>query len=98
MQLARLLDQKSQRSDITWGGGCVAIKPPTLKHEFDPLGDSNDPPQVLAGNNLCPGEGLLAAKSGAVDADLARVVNAWHTLPDAVKAGIVAMVKAAAGR
>jgi len=31
-----------------------------------------------------------------LDADLASVVAAWHELPEAVKAGIVAMVNAAA--
>jgi len=31
------------------------------------------------------------------DADLASVVNAWPHLPKAVKAGIVAMVRAARG-
>jgi hypothetical protein len=29
------------------------------------------------------------------DPDLARIVDAWPTLPEAVRAGIVAMVKAA---
>jgi hypothetical protein len=29
--------------------------------------------------------------------DLAAVIDAWDRLPDAVKAGIVAMVKAATG-
>jgi hypothetical protein len=31
------------------------------------------------------------------DPDLAAVAAAWPTLPDALRAGIVAMVKAAAG-
>jgi hypothetical protein len=30
-----------------------------------------------------------------VDADLAAVMDAWPTLPEAIKAGILAMVKAA---
>jgi hypothetical protein len=30
------------------------------------------------------------------DPDLATIVNAWDQLPEAVRAGIVAMVKAAA--
>ena len=34
-------------------------------------------------------------KPPAGDPDLAQVITAWPTLPDAVKAGIVAMVKAA---
>jgi hypothetical protein len=32
------------------------------------------------------------------DPDLATVVNAWDRLPEAVRAGILAMVKAAAKR
>jgi hypothetical protein len=32
-----------------------------------------------------------------VDPDLAAVIDAWDRLPEAVKAGIVAMVKAALG-
>jgi hypothetical protein len=32
------------------------------------------------------------------DPDLATVVDAWDRLPEAVRAGIVAMVKAAGGR
>jgi hypothetical protein len=34
----------------------------------------------------------------SIDADLQRVVEAWPALPEAVKAGIVAMVKAAANQ
>jgi hypothetical protein len=32
------------------------------------------------------------------DPELAHIVDAWPTLPDAIKAGIVAMVKAASGK
>jgi hypothetical protein len=38
-----------------------------------------------------------AAVGAAVGADLAAIIQAWHSLPAAVKAGIVAMVKAAKG-
>ena len=34
-------------------------------------------------------------ESDRIDADLAKVVAAWPTLPDPLKAGILAMVKAA---
>jgi hypothetical protein len=30
-----------------------------------------------------------------IDTELARIVDAWPTLPDAIKAGIMAMVEAA---
>jgi hypothetical protein len=36
-----------------------------------------------------------AAKSGALDADLRLVIEAWPNLPEAVLANIVATVKAA---
>ncbi len=39
--------------------------------------------------------GALAAEIGPVAPDLADLLTAWPTLPDPVKAGIVAMVKAA---
>jgi hypothetical protein len=38
----------------------------------------------------------LATDTCQTDPDLATVVDAWDRLPEAVRAGIVAMVKAAA--
>jgi hypothetical protein len=32
------------------------------------------------------------------DPDLARIVDAWPSLPDAIKAGILAMIEAASKR
>lgn len=37
----------------------------------------------------------LIARSGKTDPDLAHLIEAWPGLPDALKAGILAMVKAA---
>jgi hypothetical protein len=37
----------------------------------------------------------LATDTCQTDLDLARIVDAWPTLPEALKAGILAMVKAA---
>jgi hypothetical protein len=42
--------------------------------------------------------GAFAAEIDPLCPDLAAVVNAWPGLPEALKAGIVAMVKAAGGR
>jgi hypothetical protein len=36
-------------------------------------------------------------QTASADADLAAVIDAWDRLPEAVRAGIVALVKAAAG-
>jgi len=38
--------------------------------------------------------GALGAREAPVDPDLAAVVDAWPTLPAAIKAGILAMVRA----
>ena len=43
----------------------------------------------------CPSLCQNRAQNAPVDADLAAVVGAWADLPQAIKAGIVAMVKAA---
>jgi hypothetical protein len=40
----------------------------------------------------------LATDTRQTDPDLATVVDAWDRLPEAVRAGIVAMVRAAAGK
>ncbi len=49
-----------------------------------------------SGNKDAPSGGSPGAVKPA-DPDLARVVAAWATLPPAIKAGIVALVKAATG-
>ena len=40
----------------------------------------------------------LATDTCQTDPDLASVVDAWDRLPEAVRAGIVAMVKATSGK
>jgi hypothetical protein len=50
--------------------------------------------------NSCHSENTSVENAYAIDArgtdpDLAAVVDAWPNLPEAIKAGIVAMVKAA---
>ena len=51
-----------------------------------------------------PVSGTMGANAGAVetkrehqDPDLQAIIDAWPNLPDAVKAGIVAMVRTASG-
>ena len=43
-------------------------------------------------------ESATARLPGIGDPDLAAVVDTWPTLPEALKAGILAMVKAASGK
>jgi hypothetical protein len=40
----------------------------------------------------------LAIDSCQTESDLARIVEAWPALPDAIKAGIMAMIEAASKR
>ena len=41
---------------------------------------------------------VLRFDTRQIDPDLAAVIDAWDRLPEAVRAGIVAMVRAAAGK
>jgi hypothetical protein len=50
--------------------------------------------------NPAPGgaeSGALAPQNPAIDPALAALIDAWPTLPDAIRAGILAMVWAAGG-
>ena len=74
----------------------MTCKPPKWREQ-----DSNYPP-VFQGET--PQRGESGAESGADgarqaphDPQLVTVIAAWHILPDAVKAGILAMVKATHG-
>lgn len=53
---------------------------------FEHSQDSSGKPGVRPGGN---------AKSDAFPPDLARVVNAWPELPEAVRAAVLALVRAA---
>jgi len=69
------------------------------------MGDTGLEPEIVTNcqiNNLQKLENPGAAESGAVgaqnteiDPELAKIVAAWPGLPDAIRAGIVAMVAAA---
>ena len=56
---------------------------------------SNRPPTASENASV---ENAYALNSNADDPDLTTVVEAWPDLPEAIKAGILAMVKAAAGK
>ncbi len=82
------------------GSVSVAGALPGLQHRGDdsvspnPANQLRKPPPSLAA------QGKRAARNqpcldDAQDPDLAAVVEAWPELPEAMKAGIVAMVKAA---
>ena len=57
--------------------------------------DQSDTPSDRAARSACAAPGPEnAPQTTDSDPDLAKVTDAWPTLPEAVKAGIVAMVKA----
>ncbi len=41
--------------------------------------------------------GALGAQGGAIAPELRTIIDAWPALPDAIKAGILAMVRTAGG-
>ena len=63
--------------------------------ERHPVSDCNCNSLEQSGNAGAAESGASGGKSGALDPDLAVVVDVWPTLPDAVKVGILAMVRAA---
>jgi len=46
------------------------------------------------GNQSGAQSGAVAARESPIDPEFAAVVNAWPALPEAIKAGILAMVRA----
>jgi hypothetical protein len=41
--------------------------------------------------------GALATQSGPIDLDLASLIHAWPALPEPIRAGILAMIRATGG-
>jgi len=54
-------------------------------------------PQTLVNTESTSGTPDVLAPGLRKDTDLQAIIDAWSTLPDAVKAGILAMVKASKG-
>jgi hypothetical protein len=62
-----------------------------IEHPSNPL--ENSPLSAQGGAE----SGALALTNHAIDPALASVIRAWPTLPEAIRAGILAMVRAAGG-
>ena len=65
---------------------------------MQPEEEGFEPPQDFPGETTVSeqggaGSGARAALTAVADPDLAAVVDAWPTLPEVVKAGVMAMVK-----
>jgi hypothetical protein len=62
--------------------------------ELSPISSGNAA-FAVEGNVKC---NALGDDSSAIDADLQLIIDAWAELPRSVRAGIVALVKAEAGK
>jgi hypothetical protein len=60
---------------------------------FEPTQESPSISKVLCDNGAQ--SGAPQTQSEAIDADLATVIKVWHTLPGSMRAGIVAIIRAA---
>ena len=66
-------------------------------------GEGFEHPPYSSGNTGVAAEsgaesGALDAESRSEDPELGTIIDAWPTLPDALKAGILAMIRATGGR
>ena len=59
---------------------------------------TDSPEKTRAGSGSGAESGALSGDPAPIDTDLRRLIDAWPTLPDPVRAGIIAMVKAVANR
>ena len=85
------------------GSVCTSGGGPGLQNQFKPPipAAATSIPSTLSATDPADGPGVLAsclALLALESPDLALIVERWKNLPEAVRAGIVAMVKAAEGR
>ena len=99
------VDKTKQRNSLSYklepkglepSTSCMPCKRPASENA---VGDIENADSGGHDTSCCTGgcTGNRKAVTADADPDLMAVVAAWPTLPDAIKAGIVAMVKAAAG-
>lgn len=100
---AGVLQADANECDATRNEGMGWLGP---EHPQESSGNSHGPPAGGANCGALPGESgsdparvsaPIAVPSTPADPDLAAVVAAWPNVPAAIRAGIVAMVKAACG-
>jgi hypothetical protein len=97
------IDEKSRRVSTTSGRRVAegTRTPNTQIHSPDQPRPNSKPDNELRskGESVGAEMGAVTEKPPLpIDPDLAALIDAWPTLPEVVKAGIVAMVKAAAGK
>ena len=76
--------------------GRGGIEPPT--HGFSVRGNRPETPDISADWTIGAAPALHPAPDSAVsDPDLRLLIEAWPALPEALRAGIMAMVRASGG-
>ena len=58
---------------------------------------AENPEKNVHSENRAAAGAAVDSENGPIDADLRAIIERWAELPNAVKAGIVAMVRAAGG-
>jgi hypothetical protein len=72
-------------------------KPLTL-NQFDESSKASSHTELQHSAKACAAQGAaVSTEDGLIDPDLQAVIEAWLELPEAIKAGILAMVKSAGG-
>jgi hypothetical protein len=66
------------------------------RQDSNPLSETLEKPQIPDKDGAI--SDALSANSDPIDPDLRRLIDAWPTLPEALRAGILAMVAAAPDR
>ena len=80
-----------KRNKPSTAGGTLHLTPTGTEHTADSSGNRGVAVQGGAKS------GALSGNSAPIDPDLALVVNAWPTLPEATRRQVVAMVRAQNG-
>ena len=65
----------------------VGLEPTDPNPQSIPIKQVTAIPETALANTL--------ARESQIDPDLARLIDAWPTLPEAIRAGIIAMIQAA---
>ena len=62
---------------------------------MSPLGDSTSADAFISSDDTLADDSTWDSTGNEIDADLQRVLDAWPTLPETLRTGILAMIDAA---
>jgi hypothetical protein len=88
-----------ERIDIIFRPGFTPGNGGVPSERYYPQGDSNEPQELRETHEFARDAAQIAARfsgiSSPADTGLKLILDAWQTLPDALNAGILAMIEAA---